>query len=426
MNNEQFDRILHSKLADHTVIPPPEVWHSIEKSRSKRKGIIWWMAGLMLLSISGSLYFILPSGETETNSTPAVKVNKQADANIPESNQESSGSVSGSPMLQSGNTLFSPLNSSGKTLNKLQHSGANSFSEAFISADESGVNSAEEFETLFPATIIKLDKIEFDLPVLSTVPVTPKPESKTSNTSNISLLFSAGPVLASKHLESKYGHYGDEKYILYRNESELRNSAWLASMLLQVEVSRHIFIRAGVNYLSISEKIGMRYIKAQVDGVITDTIVGTRNENTDPSQLLSVSEDEDFKLLADYTLRDKTEYRFLSFPVMAGVTFDKSKLSFYASAGLALNFSSNYSGKILAPDSAYLFSIQDVSTSPFNKLTGFTFVSSAGVGYRVTDKLKLLFEPSYFRQLPDFTKTEYRLSQRFSGYGVQAGIIYKL
>jgi len=28
--------------------------------------------------------------------------------------------------------------------------------------------------------------------------------------------------------------------------------------------------------------------------------------------------------------------------------------------------------------------------------------------------------------LPDITKTEYRLSQRFGGYGIQAGVIYKL
>jgi hypothetical protein len=142
--------------------------------------------------------------------------------------------------------------------------------------------------------------------------------------------------------------------------------------------------------------------------------------------LLSATEDQNFKLLEDYSLFDKARYRFISFPLMAGIIFDQKKFSWYASGGLALNFSSAYQGKILAPDSAYLLSIEDVSVSPFNKLTGFTIQASAGIGYRVTQKIKILIEPNYFLQLPDFTRSNYRLSQRFSGYGIQTGIIYKL
>lgn len=427
MNNEQFDRILHSKLAGHQVVPPPDVWANIEKRNSKRKGYVWWLAGLLLVFISAGLYFLISDFGNEQVSQSVMKVNQPMNTNIPSSlHQKPSDPLTGNtgtPRSEPHPFLNQGSNSSGQTV--IEANTASSSESLNLSQQYSGNYPTAQHEFI-PANLIWLYQIEYNSPSLSAASVVSKPFTIESITNNLSIVITAGPVFASKHLESKYNYPGDEKYIRYRQEAETRNSAWSASMLLQVELSKYLFLRTGVNYTSISEKIGMRYIKAQIDGVTTDTIIGTRNENSDPAQLLSVSEDEDFKLLADYTIRDKAEYRFISFPLIAGVTFDKSKFSFYASAGLALNFSSSYYGKILAPDSAYLFSIRDVSTSPFNNLTGFTLVGSAGFGYRVTDKVKLMVEPSFFRQLPDITKTEYRLSQRFSGYGVQAGIIYKL
>ncbi|MBL7928065.1 MAG: hypothetical protein JNL47_01140 [Bacteroidia bacterium] len=428
MNNEQFDRILHSKLAGHQVVPPPEVWAGIEKKRTNRKGFFRWMAGLVMVFITAGLLFLLPHDQkqiaiqSENQLTQDVKTETRTES----VNHVPSGAAPDQAMklnsIKKQEPHYKLLSTSNSTL---YSNSTQSFSPLAIS-DQDSVNSSTEITEYFPVSMLWLDHLESDAQALSVSSIESDPSSSTEVPGNLSLLITAGPLVAGKQLDSKFGYPGDEKYIQYRNEAELRNSAWSASVLLQVDLSRLFFIRTGINYTSISEKIGMRYIQAQIDGITTDTIVGFRNENTDPTQLLSVSEAENYKLLADYTLRDKAEYRFLSFPIMAGVTLNASKFSFYASAGLALNFSSTYSGKILAPDSAYLFSIQDVSTSPFNKVTGFTFMSAAGIGYRVTDKIKLLFEPSYFRQLPDITKTEYRLSQRFGGYGIQAGVIYKL
>ncbi len=426
MNNEQFDRILHSKLADHQVSPPPDVWAGIENKRSKKKGFIWWHTVLILLFFSTGLYLLLPSGNSETASSSSKVENSQQqtdlaaishDLSIPVSTIRSeAGNILNSTQIQhqpvvKQTTKQAPGYALPATLNPVSM-----FTE----------NLSAESEDISLQNLLWLDELNFDLPLLNAVSATSKPFSMPSMESNLSLVITAGPLFSQKHLDSKFKNPGDHKYILYRNEAETRNSAWSSSILLQIDFSKHFFIRTGLNYMSISEKIVMRYVKAQVEGVITDTIVGTRNEITSPEQLLSVSDDKDFTLLADYILRDKAEYRFVSFPLLAGVTLDKSKFSFYASAGLALNFASNYAGKILAPDSAYLFSIQNPSTSPFNQLTGFTFMTSAGIGFKVSDKFRLLFEPSYFRQLPDITKSEYRLSQRFSGYGLQAGVIYIL
>lgn len=425
MNNEQFDRFLHSKLNDHQVIPPPELWEGIENKKPKRKSFIWWIAGSVLVFLSTGLFLILPLSKKDITRQSEITLKNEIRGS--EWIQESSNSVFKHTTSITTDNLPSDhqlTNVDKKNYDKASFQNLTENLIATVSPAEVQFDyKTEEFNS---ASLLWLNQLDTNSPDLLAASVPSKPITIKSVADNLSLVITAGPMFASKHLTSKYNLPGDKKYIRYRNEAETPNSAWSASMLLQVDINQHFFIRTGVNYTSVSEKIGLRYVKAQVDGITTDTIVGTRNEITDPSQLLSVSEDEDFKLLADYTLRDKAEYRFLSFPLVAGLCFDKSRFSFYASAGLALNFSSGYSGKILAPDSVYLFSIQDVSTSPFNALTGFTLVTAAGFGYRVTDKIKLLFEPSYFRQLPDLTKTEYRLSQRFSGYGIQAGLIYKL
>lgn len=422
MNNEQFDRILHSKLADYQVVPPPEVWEGIEKRNPKRKAVIWWMSVFVLLFIAAGAYFLIPENKTEPD---RLAVKEQAEAKKTLIHAVSSNPVAAHPKVFKGETNSVPNTHFTSTTQTAQPSNA-VHSPAANTADLSSAINSTSMEVLFPVSLLWLSQLPFSAPSQAAASYFAGPESLQPHGNPISFVVTAGPLFASKHLKSKYNYPGDEKYIRYRNESEMRNSAWSASAFIQMDLSNHFFVRTGINYTSISENIGLRYLKAQVDGVTTDTIVGTRNEITDAMQLFSVSENHDFNLLADYTLRDQAEYRFLSFPVLAGLKMDWSKFSFYASAGLALNFSSAYAGKILAPDSAYLFSIKNGPNSPFSKLVGFTLIGSAGVGFSVSDKVKLLFEPSCFKQIPDITKPDYRLSQRFRGYGLQAGVIYKL
>lgn len=432
MNNEQFDRILHSKLANHQVTPPPDVWAGIENKRFKRYRFIWWFSTFVLIFLSVVLYLLLPSGKSETASSNSHKEYAQSQVGAEVTSHNLSTSVS--PVAGEAQNQINSFQSYQQPVIHQQpvvkqatmQSPGDVFPATMNPVSNFPENLSAESAAISLQNLLWLDQVNFDLPLLNAVSATSKPFANPSMASNLSMVITAGPLFAEKNLDSKFNHPNDKKYILYRQEAETRNSAWSASALLQIDLSKHFFIRTGFNYMSISEKIVMRYVKAQVEGVITDTIVGTRNEVTSPEQLLAVSDDNDFTLLADYTLRDKAEYRFASFPLLAGVTYDKSKFSFYASAGLALHFTSSYAGKILAPDSAYLFSIQNPATSPFNQLTGFTLMGSAGIGFKVSDKFTLLFEPSYFRQLPDITKYEYRLSQRFSGYGLQAGVIYKL
>jgi hypothetical protein len=424
MNNEHFDRILHSKLAEHQVAPPPEVWNAIEKQNTNRKRFLW-LGALLVTILSSGLYLIFSGDETsrnhfsvqnnEKNYNTASATYTPIKTEHPVNQQQS---LSSKPLEPSQNLPDNPVS---VNTHGVYPANVNtvSFSENLQVFDG-------DVSEVFPVSFLSLYQLGTYESLQPAEAIVTRPFSVNSITRNLSFVMKAGPLFATKHLQSKYHLKNDDKYIRYRNESEMRNSAWSASLLMQLDLSKNFFIRTGLNMTSISERIGMRYLKALVNGVATDTIVGTRNDFTDPAQLLSATEDQNFKLLEDYSLFDKARYRFISFPLMAGIIFDQKKFSWYASGGLALNFSSAYQGKILAPDSAYLLSIEDVSVSPFNKLTGFTIQASAGIGYRVTQKIKILIEPNYFLQLPDFTRSNYRLSQRFSGYGIQTGIIYKL
>ncbi len=418
MNNEQFDRLLQEKMANYQIPPPPHVWYHIEqqtKTSLKKSRILWLFILLLALLPAPLLYHLLRPMAPQQ-------------AHPPVSNP------TGVPMPP--DKAFNDPPSASVVTNKSMTriiKPAQINNPAVLSSDvQSTIQTSEPVQTVFsveppvesmPSLWMAGINNDFDQsPVSLSIPtmhVSPPVQ-------NLSFVITAGPMLASKQLNSKFNLSNDERYITFRQQTEQFASAWSGSLLIQADLTPNFFIRTGILYQTINDNIWLRYIRVRIDGVVTDTIVGTRNETTHPTQLLSISEDDDYMLLKDYVLRGSARYRFVSIPVLAGAQLTNSNFALYAAAGLSLHFNTIYHGQILAPDSAFLLDIGHPATSPFDKIVGFSLIGAAGLEYFITPKFSLLLEPTFYYQMPDMTKLNYQLSQRFRSWSIQSGLRYRL
>ncbi|MCC6384381.1 MAG: hypothetical protein LC117_05710 [Bacteroidia bacterium] len=431
MNNEEFDRLLHSRLSRLKIKPPAEIWDKIASRTSAKKGVAWWWIPvvLILISVPAGLYWISKKPLAENGIVTSKKIKNDGKA-LSYSTKHPQSVV---PLPES-------VPAAGNQQTKKQsrpriHTPQSLQSVPFVTT-QIGVNLSE---AQMQSALINEDfKPDPEAVTLTNLLLTVLPETASLSAATVktitpltgpgktfSILALGGPQWATKLLGSKRDLPGDKRYISFRNNAEKRADAWTAALLIQVDLDRNFFIRTGIHYHRIRENIALRYIRTLLNGEITDTVIGTKIPNGDPDAVLALSEDDQYKILADYILQDEATYQFISFPLIAGAGIKSGKFSFYATAGLALNFRSSYQGKILAPDSVYLISIKDAAGSPFVPVTGLTFMTSAGVSYLLSQKVEFVIEPTYVHQLPDITKSSYRLSQRFYGFGIQTGLKVK-
>jgi hypothetical protein len=420
MNNEQFDRLLQEKMAHHQIPPPPHVWYHIEKQTGtalKKSRRLWFPILLIALLPATVLYHFLNNPASLQQAPPSVS--DSADpvtrpyhvfSNVP----PSSSVFTDKPLThrhhpeQAKNLAVTP-----------------SDAQSTVQTDEPVQSLSSTESSVEPIPHLWMSHLDYDIdpsPVslfLPALPVNPPVQ-------NLSFVLTAGPMLASKLLASKYHLADDKRYIAFRQQTERFASAWSSSLLLQADLTSNFFIRTGILYQTINDNIWLRYIRVRIDGVVSDTIVGSRNQTTPPAQLLSISEDEDYTLLSDYVLTGSTRYRFISILVLAGGQLKFSGFALYATAGLSLHFNTIYHGQILAPDSAFLLNIGNPATSPFDKIVGFSLIGAAGIEYFITPKFSLLLEPAFYYQMPDMTRINYRLSQRFRSWSFQSGLRYRL
>lgn len=244
------------------------------------------------------------------------------------------------------------------------------------------------------------------------------------STPSFSFALYVSPDYAAKQLHAKPA-INSGSYLDIRKEGEERDFAYSAGVMISYAVTKHFFVRSGINYSEINETVLLRF-KKEISTVKIDTLVrGFILDPFLPPQPYYLSDTSIVTLVSPYTIAGENKYIFVDIPLSVGYTFDFKRIRMYITAGVSLNIISSYKGKIVAPDSSYMLILEDAHQTPFIDKTGISIMAGFGCFYQISKKFDLMLEPNYSEQLNSITEKQYPLEQKYKRIGIKAGLSYK-
>lgn len=444
-NMEKFDDQIRQKLADHSEVPPDNVWDKVYADREKRKRrpiiLPLLLAAAMITSTGG--YFFWKQNHESATSDSGQQISKDTNtdrestqpvaASIPESTEQTSSENNtlfhSKPQQKSNAAHENVIGENGvaggvTVLPSPNANGTSTLATPLIDSPSEHPASLLEFILMEMMSISEIEQDAEEQPAVSRnnsllkfKDYFPKPQ--------FSVELIASPSVSIKQLESQPG-FAPGNYSNRREESEKFNYGYNAQVYLHCDISENFFIRTGLDFTRIYELLSVKIRERYIASITIDTLL--RGFIIDP--FLPPQPYFLFDTIYDYRYRDyqfeaNNRYTYLNIPFTAGYRHSFQNFDIYATAGLALNIYSEANGRILAADSIYLLQFERPEENPFVSKTGLSFMSSAGLSYRISPRLSFLFEPSVRMNLGSITKKEYPLQQRYSTIAFGMGFKYE-
>lgn len=123
------------------------------------------------------------------------------------------------------------------------------------------------------------------------------------------------------------------------------------------------------------------------------------------------------------------QYRQFDLPFIIGYEKDLKDFVLSINTGIGFNLSSNQSGKIYQQDQQTILNIGnngEGSGEVFRQQLGMSFIASLGLNYKYNERIMLLLEPSARMYMKPITADAYPLKQKYSFFGLNAGIRYRI
>jgi len=458
MDERRFDKRIRELLDHHEEAVPERVWEKVnEGPPRRRRALAWWMTSLTLaLLLAGFFYAGLQRNdpgpvtavpaETTVPEEPAIPAAlPRSVSGMPVSNPAAVGQSD--PPAEPAQAATEPAGTAEPpapvlaTLLQVQQQPDTGPGEVATNVtDEPAVNATESEETASePATepvsasagvgrenqALSGNATENEEPAPAeekgSVPSMPKAPAAARHAPYSIEVIGSGEF-PTKRLANAPG-VTDDTYRLLRKESELHDRAYNLAVYLRTDLSDRFFVRLGVQYECIYEKLSVKLTDYFDSKVLVDTLLkGFVLDPFQPPQpylLLDTVYDYQYNR---FQHQKSNRYVMIHVPLLAGYRVQFEKFELYASGGLSLNIVTYSKGTILAPDSEYMLVLEDPGSTPFLSRTGFSAHVSMGLAYYVSPKVSFLFEPAYRYGLGNMTRSEYPLKQRYSAASVGLGL----
>jgi hypothetical protein len=255
--------------------------------------------------------------------------------------------------------------------------------------------------------------------VLNEVPpqLGPDPCPKLSNTRDFHLdlevLVSADNAL--RHLSPKNSDSAAE-YAAARNETELPRQSFSTGLRVSAHFPNRLVLRTGINYSQINELF--RYANEHwTQTTINETVLPDGTVVSDTTVLSGL------RVLNSYN-----QYRTLDVPVMLGYEIPLQRFVFSLNGGAYFNLMFSPQGRMLSPDGTPVGfgSNADSAYPAFVDKFGTSLYGSFGINYYLNQRLAFMVEPHVKHQLRAITRPDYPLEQRFTTFGIHAGLRVRL
>jgi hypothetical protein len=446
MDDKRFDKRLKDLLDGHREDVPDGMWDRVAPAeRKRRRAVAWWAYASLLVFLAGGLGYtgyrwsVRPTGET-TAILPQPATQPPAATPSPEgaSATEATAVEQPSPLLSAENVPAATASGSGSGTGSAYADGQTG-AQALVTTQlpvrepdrQPQGDVAPTDGSAHSSSWVSLPMLHALLPDGGWYAFTPWPRPETIQLPDpedtqpqpavsprgLSIEFLIAPELPFKRLSGHDAHYKN-----IREESELHYSAYSMSLYMHARFER-FFLRAGIQYSRIYERLSVEITDGYISQVLVDTLLKgfilDPFQSTQPYALVDTTFSYTYN---EFQHRDRNRYTFVNVPVAAGYTLASSKFDLYATAGLSLNLAHRAEGLIIAPDSVHLLMLDDKKTTPFRTQAGLSATASMGLAYRLYPKLTFLFEPSYRTHLMSITRDAHPLRQKYGVIGVNVGL----
>ncbi len=456
MDERRFDKRIRELLDHHEEAVPERIWEKVNEEPPRRKrAVAWWMTSLTLALLLAGFFYAglqrndpgpLTTGTAESTvpdepTTPTAL--PQAISGMPVSNPAEGGQPQSPP--EPTRTVMEPAGTAGASdpapvlatlLQVQQQPDAGPGETATSVAAEPSVKEAgpEEAAADPAGTSAGVGPEEQAFSGIA-------PENEETGPAEEK---GKGPSMPKAPVAARHAPYSievigsgefptkfladapgitDGTYRLLRKESELHDRAYNFAVYLRTDLTDRFFVRLGVQYECIYEKLSVKLTDDFDSKVLVDTLLkGFVLDPFQPPQpylLLDTVYDYQYNR---FQHQKSNRYVMIHVPLMAGYRVEFEKFEVYASGGLSLNIVTYSKGTILAPDSEYMLVLEDPGSTPFLSRTGFSAHASVGLAYYVSPRVSFLFEPAYRYGLGNMTRSEYPLKQRYSAFSVGLGL----
>ena len=120
--------------------------------------------------------------------------------------------------------------------------------------------------------------------------------------------------------------------------------------------------------------------------------------------------------------KNRNTYSYFEVPVLVGYNFSHKRFNFELSTGVSFGFLSKTSGYVLNTNNESLIENSDKNL-PLNKTT-LNYLLVGGISYNLTQRLSIILQPHYKKQLSSVFGNSYPIEQKYSAFGVNGGIRY--
>jgi opacity protein-like surface antigen len=429
MKHKIFDDFVKEKMDGLKPEVPSHIWDNIAKEGNQKKPIPFWftslgkIAAVLLITASiGVGYYFLNAKKTTENNIASTKENKT----ILDSNSKTDSSnvteiniveeVKDMPIYKEDVTS---TNSNNDNIGNyvITNKKENKYTPTSINLNiNNGVavtNAINEEQFTLAATENKTALLGYNfifnptihIPTLPKALYIPCPEAERNAAGNKKYLeVYGGPDYVFKSYEDT-GNY----YIEKRKERTSINYAFSAGMRYTKVFSNGMSFKTGINYSKIKEHFVSK------DGAVINRVI-TTNANGDTVSNYLVSTPQ-FK-------KSKNVYHFVDIPVQIGYELGNGRFHANISAGVMVNIASKQKGNTIdrAGNTIDISSEKSDNEFSYKKTAGVSFLGSASVYYKISDRMHILAEPYLRYSLSNFTKPEETFKQKFHTAGVRLGV----
>ncbi len=210
-----------------------------------------------------------------------------------------------------------------------------------------------------------------------------------------------------------------------RNTNEKFQFAGSGGIKASLVMKSGLSLRLGFMYSHIWEYFDFKNpgeTQRKVDTVVT-VIINGPGDTTFRKDVRVVT------LIGERIVKNNNYYKLYDIPLQVGYEFGRDKSQRYSvNLGMNINISAAYRGKTLDENGRPIdFSTgNDKKADYYQNSVGLSFYASVAMYKRINDNWQFVVEPNMRYMLGSLTKDTYELSHRYTTFGLNLGLRYKI
>lgn len=455
MSQDQFDDYIRRQLVDHsTALDAESVWQSIQPQQKPRRGIIWWVAGCMLLGVGWAAY-ALAAEEVQKNNArpvdaqPAEVLSKPAvaGAQLPVTAPQSTGTISSSPTTATQFSSIRQLSAANRPSPAMvAGSGTLTTKPELVADDLANTVLPQQARAIAPPHVGVFSSDEallaLDVPAGETALLSVEPSLPAAASVPHSLQETAGEPAVSpaepSYRKQPTGWFigiGGSTYNPLRSlsssdpESELlaeairRTEKPLEVVGVELQAGRYLRpgwrVQAGIAAHQQTERFEWTF-----EQLIVDTVIGVQSIIIDANgdSTIVTGPIARYQQLSRFK-RTFNRYTLIDIPLLTGYEFGEGALKFSISGGAVINLLMQASGERLSAQ-AQPVALEEATS--FRMRAGLSFQAGMGCSWELHPRWHLHGQLA-MRYFPwTITEADSRLTQQYQWLGGQLGLRYML